>query len=145
MTEEEKARWKDMSKEEKKEFEAEFEKEVGAEIEAEIEERLEKRFGSCGGDNSWWEEKNIAVKFAMGLGIAILGVGAGALCILVVMKLWNWLMPEIFGLTTLTYWKAGGLMLLSWILFKNWNFKDNDTGNDRRRRRELRRRMRDDE
>ena len=34
-----------------------------------------------------------------------------------VLQLWNWLMPGIFGLPTITYWKAVGLMALSWILF----------------------------
>jgi hypothetical protein len=34
-----------------------------------------------------------------------------------VLHLWNWLLPEIFGLRTITYWEAVGLMGLSWILF----------------------------
>ncbi|WP_258104918.1 hypothetical protein [Marinoscillum sp. MHG1-6] len=34
-----------------------------------------------------------------------------------VMYLWNWLMPEIFGLTTITFWQAFGLLLLSKIIF----------------------------
>lgn len=33
------------------------------------------------------------------------------------MWLWNWLMPDIFGLTTIGYWQSLGLMLLSTILF----------------------------
>lgn len=36
---------------------------------------------------------------------------------LLVMVLWNWLMPEIFGLTALTFWQAAGLLLLCKILF----------------------------
>jgi len=32
--------------------------------------------------------------------------------------LWNWLMPEIFGLTTITYVQALGINFLCWILFK---------------------------
>lgn len=35
----------------------------------------------------------------------------------VLMALWNWLMPMIFGLPTLTFWQAAGLLLLSKILF----------------------------
>jgi hypothetical protein len=54
------------------------------------------------------------------VGWVILGaLGIGALAILfgfVIMWLWNWLMPEIFGLTTLTYWQAVGLFILSKIL-----------------------------
>jgi len=34
-----------------------------------------------------------------------------------VMGLWNWLMPAIFSVRTITYWQALGVMLLSWILF----------------------------
>ena len=35
----------------------------------------------------------------------------------VVMSLWNWLMPAIFGLKTINYWQAFGLLILSWIFF----------------------------
>ena len=35
----------------------------------------------------------------------------------VVSALWNSLMPSIFGLHTISYWQALGLMALSWILF----------------------------
>ncbi len=34
-----------------------------------------------------------------------------------VMVLWNNLMPEIFGLTAITFWQAMGLFVLSHILF----------------------------
>jgi len=37
------------------------------------------------------------------------------------MLLWNWLMPLIFGLTTLTFWQSFGLMLLCSFLFKSSN------------------------
>ena len=36
-----------------------------------------------------------------------------ALC----MWLWNWLCPEIFGLQTISYWQAMGLMALSSCFF----------------------------
>lgn len=35
----------------------------------------------------------------------------------VIMWLWNWLMPEIFGLPTLAYWQAVGLLVLAKMLF----------------------------
>ena len=41
------------------------------------------------------------------------------------MGLWNWLMPTIFGLPTITFWQAVGLNLLSTILFKDASFKSN--------------------
>jgi len=36
-----------------------------------------------------------------------------ALC----MWLWNWLMPDLFGLQTIGYWQAAGLMVLSSCFF----------------------------
>jgi len=36
---------------------------------------------------------------------------------LVVMKLWNWLMPALFSLHVITYWQAMGILILSKILF----------------------------
>lgn len=44
-------------------------------------------------------------------------IGFGALAGLVVMWLWNWLMPALFGLTTITFAQALGLFALSKILF----------------------------
>lgn len=34
-----------------------------------------------------------------------------------VMLLWNWLMPELFGLPTISFWQAAGLLTLCKILF----------------------------
>ena len=35
----------------------------------------------------------------------------------VVMALWNWLLPSLFGLPMVTFWQALGLLALSRILF----------------------------
>ncbi len=35
----------------------------------------------------------------------------------VVMVLWNWLMPQLFDLPRITYWQAWGLLLLGHLLF----------------------------
>ena len=35
----------------------------------------------------------------------------------VVMSLWNWLMPTLFGGHTIGYWQAWGIIILSKILF----------------------------
>ena len=35
-----------------------------------------------------------------------------------VMWLWNWIMPKIFGLVVINYWEALGLMILCNCLFK---------------------------
>jgi len=49
--------------------------------------------------------------------LAVLGIGALAILFgFVIMWLWNWLMPDLFGLTTITYWQAVGLFILSKIL-----------------------------
>jgi hypothetical protein len=34
-----------------------------------------------------------------------------------VMRLWNWLMPDLFGWHVITFWQALGLLVLSKILF----------------------------
>jgi hypothetical protein len=36
-----------------------------------------------------------------------------------VMLLWDWLMPTLFGLTTITWFQAWGLMFLCGLLFKS--------------------------
>jgi len=36
---------------------------------------------------------------------------------LLVMLLWNWLMPALFGLGEITYWQAFGVLLLAKLLF----------------------------
>lgn len=38
-----------------------------------------------------------------------------------VMLLWNWLMPEIFGLGLITYWQAFGIIILAKLLFGAFN------------------------
>lgn len=35
----------------------------------------------------------------------------------IVMQLWNWLLPTLFGLHTIGFWQALGLLLLCRILF----------------------------
>jgi hypothetical protein len=36
---------------------------------------------------------------------------------LVVMRLWNWLTPVLFGWDVINFWQAAGLLILSKILF----------------------------
>lgn len=42
-----------------------------------------------------------------------------------VMLLWNWLMPDIFGLQELTFWQSIGLTLLCSFLFKDGSKANN--------------------
>lgn len=39
----------------------------------------------------------------------------------VTMFLWNWLLPDLFQLPTISIWQALGLLLLSRILFGGWS------------------------
>ena len=55
---------------------------------------------------------------AMSLGGAALAAGLALFFGWIVMLLWNWLMPAIFRLPTISYWQGWGLVLLSHILIK---------------------------
>lgn len=56
-------------------------------------------------------------RIARGIRIALMVIVALVLFGFVVMGLWNWLMPLIFGLRVITFWQALGLVILSKILF----------------------------
>lgn len=38
-----------------------------------------------------------------------------------VMILWNWLIPTLFGLSSITFWQSWGLLMLCGFLFKSSN------------------------
>ena len=54
-------------------------------------------------------------------GMVVFGILAAAVFGLVfgylVMILWNWLMPAVFGITTITYWQAFGIVILAKLIF----------------------------
>jgi hypothetical protein len=58
--------------------------------------------------------KNRFIRVLKFLPIALL---FAALFGLIVMTLWNWLMPALFGWKVVTFWQAIGLVILSKILF----------------------------
>jgi hypothetical protein len=60
------------------------------------------------------EHRNKGKFIARGI---LFGIFFAGLFSLLVFLLWNWLMPPIFGLTTITYFQALGLLVLSKILF----------------------------
>jgi hypothetical protein len=95
----------------------------------------------------WWEERTLPEKVVLGIGFGILGIGLLAVFGWVVMLLWNWLMPEIFGLKTVSYWQAWGLLILSCILFKGIDLGSDQSSRrtEKRRKRELRRYMQEGE
>lgn len=51
--------------------------------------------------------------------LKFMAFGAAALVVFgfVVMSLWNWLMPSLFGWRLIDFWQALGLLVLSRILF----------------------------
>src|SRR5262252_433681 len=70
-------------------------------------------------------------------GLAILGIVLFA-CLggEIVMLLWNWLLPPLFGWRTLTFWQALGLLALCRILFGGWGGSGGGKGHMRHRMRE---------
>ena len=100
------------------------------------------------GFNQWWRERTLPEKILTGFGFGLLGIGLLALLGWIVMLLWNWLMPDIFGLKQINYWQAWGLLILSTILFQG--FGTNNSGsrsssrNERKRKEQLRRYMQED-
>jgi hypothetical protein len=72
--------------------------------------------------------------------IAPLAILAMALFIVIggeiVMHLWNWLLPTLFGWRLITFWQALGLLLLCRILFGGWGGSGGGKGHMRHRIRE---------
>ena len=53
------------------------------------------------------------------LAAIVVGILVFALVVaLPTMYLWNWLMPDLFGLTQITFFQAFGLLALASLLFK---------------------------
>jgi hypothetical protein len=65
-----------------------------------------------------------ALKIAGVVLAGIIGIGAlVVLCGYIVMGLWNWLLPGLFGLKAITFWQAIGIVVLAKILFGSLNHK----------------------
>lgn len=72
-------------------------------------ERMEKRI-----------EKNVehqVTKAFKVLAMIVFGIGLFLLANYVLMRLWNWLMPDLFGLGLIDYWQALGILVLAKIIF----------------------------
>lgn len=71
------------------------------------------------------------------IGFVILGALAAAgfafLFGYFVMLLWNWLMPTIFGLTTITFWQAAGIVLLARLIFGGFKHNIDRSHHDKRK------------
>lgn len=66
----------------------------------------------------------VTILFFTFAGIMVL---MGLLWAIPTMLLWDWLMPELFGLGTITIWQAWGLNILAGIFFKNQKTNDKNT------------------
>src|SRR5258708_10578107 len=55
-------------------------------------------------------------RFFRMLKILLIVVVAGTLLGFLIMHLWNWLMPSLFGLNVITFWQALGLFVLGKLL-----------------------------
>jgi hypothetical protein len=89
--------------------------------------------------NREWEDWSVGER----AGVIVLGIiaGVGLLFLFgfIVMSLWNWLMPKIFGLPVLGYWEAWGVLILSCILFGRLG--GGSRSSERGRKRRLRERI----
>ena len=63
------------------------------------------------------------------LGIALFTFLGGQ----VVMRLWNWLLPALFGWPTITFWQGLGLLALCRILFGGFGHRGHGRSGYRRR------------
>jgi hypothetical protein len=68
-----------------------------------------------------------------GVKIAVIGFLAVTVFGFVVMSLWNWIGPAVFGLRSITFWQALGVLILSKILFGGFHGGAGHGGHWRRR------------
>jgi Ca2+/H+ antiporter, TMEM165/GDT1 family len=57
----------------------------------------------------YWVKRAIFIPIAIAAGIFVFGW--------VVMQLWNCILPAVIGVSTITFWQALGILILSKILF----------------------------
>jgi len=72
-------------------------------------------------ENPWKKGFRYVGMFILG-GLA--AIAFGFLFGYFVMLLWNWLMPSIFGLTTITFWQAVGIIILARLIFGAFKHHD---------------------
>jgi len=75
----------------------------------------------------------IARRVKRAVKIAVIAAVAAAVLGFLVMGLWNWLGPAVFGLRTITFWQALGVLILSKILFGGFRGRPGYGGHWRRR------------
>jgi len=75
-----------------------------------------------------WVKRNKWIYFVAPLALALFIWIGGE----VVMLLWNWLLPAIFGWRLINFWQALGLLALCRILFGRWGGHGHDHGRSNR-------------
>ena len=84
--------------------------------------------------------RGIAIGIALAIGFVLFILFGG----LVVQWLWNWLLPDIFGLRQITFWQALGLLALCRILFGSFGRGGHHRDDGKHRREWWKRRLRQD-
>jgi hypothetical protein len=74
-----------------------------------------------------WIKRNKWIFFVAPLGVAVFI----AICGEVVMHLWNWLLPALFGWRQIDLWQALGLLVLCRMLFGGFGGHGSDRRKDR--------------
>jgi hypothetical protein len=69
-----------------------------------------------------WVKRNKWIFFAGPLALAAFIAIGGE----IVMHLWNWLLPALFGWRLITFWQALGLLVLCRVLFGGWGSHGGD-------------------
>jgi hypothetical protein len=75
-----------------------------------------------------WVKRNKWIFFVAPLAIALFVALFGEL----LMHLWNWLLPTLFGWRQISFWQALGLLVLCRILFGSIGGRGSDRGKTRR-------------
>jgi len=65
--------------------------------------------------------------------VAVIAAMAATVFGFLVMSLWNWLAPAVFGARTINFWQALGILVLSKILFGGFRGRPGYGGHWRRR------------
>jgi hypothetical protein len=88
-----------------------------------------------------WHEMSPGIKILIIFGGIIVIAGFIVLFGFVFMWLWNWIMPNIFGLPAVSYWEGWGILILAYILFHSKH--GSGWVGERHRKHKLRRKMQD--
>lgn len=65
------------------------------------------------------------MRWVIPIGFLVIAAGFSA----VVMLLWNWLIPAIFGLSVINFWQAAGILAFCRILFGSFSSRYHGAGN----------------